>query len=110
MPIILVLQYLCVLYMMIIFLLLLFHFHRGYSLLHVVNVIRREDKDMGSRYLVELELLDPQGQKVLVSRYIYAKAEDSSKQVFLCSPKAFNWNPSATVHIIVAGKTNQIYQ
>ncbi|XP_048012278.1 beta-1,4-N-acetylgalactosaminyltransferase 3 isoform X2 [Megalobrama amblycephala] len=76
----------------------------GYSLLHVVNVVRREDKDLGSRYLVELELMGPQGQKVLVSRYVYAKAEDSSKQVFLCSPKAFNWNPSATVHVIVAVK------
>ncbi|XP_067249226.1 beta-1,4-N-acetylgalactosaminyltransferase 3 [Chanodichthys erythropterus] len=77
---------------------------RGYSLLHVVNVVRREDEDLGSRYLVELELMGPQGQKVLVSRYVYAKAEDSSKQVFLCSPKAFNWNPSATVHVIVAVK------
>lgn len=87
-----------------------FHIHSGYSLLHVVNVVRREDNDLGSRYLVELELKGPQGQKVLVSRYVYAKAEDSSKQVFLCSPKAFNWNPSATVHVIVAGETNQIGQ
>lgn len=78
--------------------------------MHVVNVVRREDKDVGSRYLVELELVGPHSQKVLVSRYVYAQAEDSSKQMFLCSPKAFNWNPSATVHIIVAGKTNQMYQ
>ncbi|XP_051748088.1 beta-1,4-N-acetylgalactosaminyltransferase 3 isoform X2 [Ctenopharyngodon idella] len=75
---------------------------RGYSLLHVVNVVRREDKDVGSRYLVELELVGPQGQKVLVSRYVYTL--ESSNEVFLCSPKAFNWNPSATVHVIVAVK------
>ncbi|XP_016126947.1 beta-1,4-N-acetylgalactosaminyltransferase 3 [Sinocyclocheilus grahami] len=75
---------------------------RGYSLLRVVNVVRREDNDVGSRYLVELELVSPQGQKVLVSRYVYA--EDSRKPTILCSPKAFSWNPSATVQIIVAVK------
>ncbi|XP_039524400.1 beta-1,4-N-acetylgalactosaminyltransferase 3 isoform X3 [Pimephales promelas] len=77
---------------------------RDYSLLRVVNVVRREDQGVGSRYLMELELVGPHGQKVLVSRYVYALAEESSKQMFLCSPKAFNWNPSATVHIIVAVK------
>ncbi|XP_056116395.1 beta-1,4-N-acetylgalactosaminyltransferase 3 isoform X2 [Rhinichthys klamathensis goyatoka] len=77
---------------------------RDYSLLRVVNVVRREDKGVGSRYLVELELVGPHGQKVLVSRYVYALTEESSEQMFLCSPKAFNWNPSATVHIIVAVK------
>ncbi|XP_077090122.1 beta-1,4-N-acetylgalactosaminyltransferase 3 [Siphateles boraxobius] len=77
---------------------------RDFSLLRVVNVVRREDKGVGSRYLVELELVGPLVQKVLVSRYVYALDEDSSKQMFLCSPKAFNWNPSATVHIIVAVK------
>uniref|UniRef100_A0A671SBS7 Hexosyltransferase n=1 Tax=Sinocyclocheilus anshuiensis TaxID=1608454 RepID=A0A671SBS7_9TELE len=77
---------------------------RGYSLLRVVNVVRREDKDVGNRYLVELELVGPQGQKALVSHYVYALAEDSEKQTILCSPKAFSWNPSATVHIIVAVK------
>ncbi|KAL1276017.1 hypothetical protein QQF64_035640, partial [Cirrhinus molitorella] len=76
----------------------------GYSLLRVVNVVRREDRDVGSRYLVELELVGPQGQKVLVSRYVYALAENSKNPTVLCSPKAFNWNPSATVHIIVAVK------
>lgn len=76
----------------------------------MVNVVRREDKDLGSRYLVELELVGPQGQKALVSRYVYAQAEDSKKQTILCSPEAFSWNPSATVHIIVAGENNQIYQ
>ncbi|KAF4114504.1 hypothetical protein G5714_004727 [Onychostoma macrolepis] len=77
---------------------------RGYSLLRVVNVVRREDKDVGSRYLVELELVGPQGQKALVSHYVYALTGDSKKQTILCSPKAFSWNPSATVHIIVAVK------
>lgn len=76
----------------------------------MVNVVRREDNDMGSRYLVELELVGPQGQKALVSRYVYALAEDSKKETILCSPEAFSWNPSATVHIIVAGETNQMYQ
>ncbi|KAK7149447.1 hypothetical protein R3I94_008934 [Phoxinus phoxinus] len=76
---------------------------RDYSLLRVVNVVRREDKDVGSRYLVELELVGPHGQKVLVSRYVYAQAEGTSRQ-FLCSPKEFNWKPSATVHVIVAVK------
>ncbi len=87
-----------------------FHLHSGYSLLRVVNVVRREDKDVGSRYLVELELVGSQGQKALVSHYVYALAEDSKKQTILCSPEAFSWNPSATVHVIVAGETNHIYQ
>jgi len=89
---------------------MLSYLHSDYSLLRVVNVVRREDQGVGSRYLMELELVGPHGQKVLVSRYVYALAEESSKQMFLCSPKAFNWNPSATVHIIVAGKTTSMYQ
>ncbi|KTF78565.1 hypothetical protein cypCar_00010232 [Cyprinus carpio] len=78
--------------------------HSGYSLLRVLNVVQREDNGVGSRYLVELELVGPQGQKVLVSRYVYAPSQDSRKPTILCSPKAFSWNPTATVHIIVAVK------
>ncbi|TRY58405.1 hypothetical protein DNTS_018488, partial [Danionella cerebrum] len=77
---------------------------RGYSLLRVVNVVMREDKNLGSRYLVELELVGPHGQKVLVSQYVFARAADSSTPVSLCTPKAFKWNPRATVHVIVAVK------
>uniref|UniRef100_A0A8C1Y8H4 Beta-1,4-N-acetylgalactosaminyltransferase n=1 Tax=Cyprinus carpio TaxID=7962 RepID=A0A8C1Y8H4_CYPCA len=78
--------------------------HSEYSLLRVLNVVQREDNGVGSRYLVELELVGPQGQKVLVSRYVYAPSQDSRKPTILCSPKAFSWNPTATVHIIVAVK------
>ncbi|XP_051977082.1 beta-1,4-N-acetylgalactosaminyltransferase 3 [Xyrauchen texanus] len=81
---------------------------RGFSLLRVLNVVRREDNKVGSRYLLELELVGPQGQKVLVSRYVYAlhmeSAQDAKTEPVLCSPKDFSWNPSATVHIIVAVK------
>uniref|UniRef100_A0A8C1N7A1 Hexosyltransferase n=1 Tax=Cyprinus carpio TaxID=7962 RepID=A0A8C1N7A1_CYPCA len=63
--------------------------HSGYSLLRVLNVVQREDNGVGSRYLVELELVGPQGQKVLVSRYVYAPSQDSRKPTILCSPKAF---------------------
>ncbi|XP_051547231.1 beta-1,4-N-acetylgalactosaminyltransferase 3-like [Myxocyprinus asiaticus] len=81
---------------------------RGFSLLRVLNVVRRVDNTVGSRYLVELELVGPQGQKVLVSRYVYAPqmetAQDAKTEPILCSPKDFSWNPSATVHVIVAVK------
>ncbi|KAA0721161.1 Beta-1,4-N-acetylgalactosaminyltransferase 3 [Triplophysa tibetana] len=78
---------------------------RGYSLLRVLNVVRRQDNGKGSRYLVELELVGSQGQKVLVSRYVYAKQTETPQQLpTLCSPKQFNWNPSATVHVVVAVK------
>ncbi|XP_051544668.1 beta-1,4-N-acetylgalactosaminyltransferase 3-like isoform X2 [Myxocyprinus asiaticus] len=81
---------------------------RGFSLLRVLNVVRREDNAVGSRYLVELELVGPQGQKVLVSHYVYAPQmemdQNAQTDPILCSPKEFSWNPSATVHVIVAVK------
>lgn len=77
---------------------------RGFSLLRVLNVVRRQDNGVGSRYLVELELVGPQGQKVLASRYVYTTQTEMTQEPVLCSPKDFNWNPSATVHIIVAVK------
>ncbi|KAI2665291.1 Beta-1,4-N-acetylgalactosaminyltransferase 3 [Labeo rohita] len=64
---------------------------RSYSLLHVVNVVRREDKDVGSRYLVELELVGPQGQKVLVSRYVYALAGHLEEPPLLCMKNQARW-------------------
>ncbi|KAJ8269262.1 hypothetical protein COCON_G00118690 [Conger conger] len=91
--------------------------HPGrFSLLRVVNVEKRVDPSFGSRYLLELELLERGGERVRLSRYVYLLRrrsrprglEGGRKQAppeqVLCDPRGFAWNPSATVHFIVPVK------
>uniref|UniRef100_A0AAY4DSB7 Beta-1,4-N-acetylgalactosaminyltransferase n=1 Tax=Denticeps clupeoides TaxID=299321 RepID=A0AAY4DSB7_9TELE len=76
----------------------------------VLNVERRVDGTLGSRYLVELELKTMQGDNMLFSHYVYTprsqaqEQQDGSGQSELppvCNPTGFAWNPKATVHIAI---------
>lgn len=88
---------------------------RQFTLVRVVNVVKRLDGMQGSRYLLELELRDVNGQLLRLSQYIYALFRHSRKRIrdfgfqqqkpelVLCNPVGFRWNPAATVHFIVPG-------
>uniref|UniRef100_UPI0037E7DCCE beta-1,4-N-acetylgalactosaminyltransferase 3 isoform X2 n=1 Tax=Semicossyphus pulcher TaxID=241346 RepID=UPI0037E7DCCE len=91
--------------------------HRGrFKLVRVINVVKRVDGVQGSRYLLELELKDVNGQRLRLSHYIYALIRHSQRrrndfnfqrpkhQLVLCNPVGFRWNPVATVHFIVPVK------
>ncbi|KAF6735076.1 Beta-1,4-N-acetylgalactosaminyltransferase 3 [Oryzias melastigma] len=87
-----------------------------FTLERVVNVVKRADLPQGSRYLLELVLKDANGQRLRLSRYIYALKRYSKKnswgfgfqaskpKTVLCNPVGFRWDPSATVHFIVPVK------
>ncbi|XP_075998585.1 beta-1,4-N-acetylgalactosaminyltransferase 3 [Genypterus blacodes] len=92
--------------------------HDGrFTLVRVVNVVKRVDGIQGSRYLLELELKDEvDGNLVRLSHYIYALILHSGRhnrdidsqrqkpQLVLCNPKGFRWNTDAMVNIIVPVK------
>uniref|UniRef100_A0A673C242 Hexosyltransferase n=1 Tax=Sphaeramia orbicularis TaxID=375764 RepID=A0A673C242_9TELE len=91
--------------------------HRGrFTLVRVVNVVKRVDGIQGSRYLLELQLKDVDGKLLRLSHYIYALIRHSRQrskgfgfqrqqpQLVLCNPVGFRWNPIATVHFIVPVK------
>uniref|UniRef100_H2UMV0 Beta-1,4-N-acetylgalactosaminyltransferase n=1 Tax=Takifugu rubripes TaxID=31033 RepID=H2UMV0_TAKRU len=97
----------------------IFHSHgpcRQFTLVRVVNVVKRIDGVQGSRYLLELELTDVRGQLLRLSHYIYALTRHSrhpgkdfgfgpvKPQQVLCNPVGFRWYPAATVHFIVPVK------
>lgn len=84
--------------------------------MRVVNVVKRVDGVQGSRYLLELELQDMNGQLLRLSHYIYTlirysrhrskdfNFQQPKPQLVLCNPVGFRWNPAATVHFIVPGR------
>lgn len=88
---------------------------RQFTLVHVVNVVKRVDGVQGSRYLLELELRDAHGQLLRLSHYIYAlnlhsrhRGKDigfrpMKPKLVLCNPVGFRWYPAATVYFIVPG-------
>lgn len=89
--------------------------HGQFTLVRVVNVVKRVDGIQGSRYLLELELKDTTGRLLRLSHYIYALIRHSRRsrdfsfqrpkpQLVLCNPVGFQWNPAATVHFIVPVK------
>ncbi|KAM6925953.1 beta-1,4-N-acetylgalactosaminyltransferase 3 [Lycodopsis pacificus] len=90
--------------------------HGQFTLVRVVNVVKRVDMVQGNRYLLELELKDVNGQLLRLSRYIYAPIRHSMQrsqdlnfqrpepQLKLCNPVGFQWNPDATVHFIIPVK------
>uniref|UniRef100_A0A3Q0T055 Hexosyltransferase n=1 Tax=Amphilophus citrinellus TaxID=61819 RepID=A0A3Q0T055_AMPCI len=90
--------------------------HGRFKLVRVVNVVKRADRFEGSRYLLELELKDVNGQLLRLSQYIYALVhlgglrnrdfsfKQSQPEVLLCNPVGFHWNPVATVHFVVPVK------
>ncbi|XP_054476345.1 beta-1,4-N-acetylgalactosaminyltransferase 3 [Anoplopoma fimbria] len=90
--------------------------HGEFTLVRVVNMVKRIDVVRGRRYLLELELKDVNGQLLRLSHYIFApighrrqRGKDlpfqrQEPQLKLCNPVGFKWNPDATVHFIIPVK------
>ncbi|XP_026548860.1 beta-1,4-N-acetylgalactosaminyltransferase 3 [Notechis scutatus] len=99
-----------------------------FQLERIVNVEKRQDYLRGSRYFLELELLEQGKRRVRFSEYVYARGwhggssreeEANMKELawghrrhlmtskdepVLCWPLSFLWNPRAVVHFIVPVK------
>lgn len=81
-----------------------------FSLHRIVNIEKRSDFPRGSRYLLELDLLEASGRHLRLVHYIYVKrvdnwgSEKKSEELILCNPSGFFWNPAATVHFIIPVK------
>uniref|UniRef100_A0A8D0GY34 Beta-1,4-N-acetylgalactosaminyltransferase n=1 Tax=Sphenodon punctatus TaxID=8508 RepID=A0A8D0GY34_SPHPU len=99
-----------------------------FQLQRIVNVEKRLDRLRGSRYLLELELLERRGRLVRFSEYIFARNwqgtsdEQEEKNMRhlawgrqrhlmsildepdLCWPLGFSWNHRAVVHFVVPVK------
>ncbi|XP_023259697.1 beta-1,4-N-acetylgalactosaminyltransferase 3-like [Seriola lalandi dorsalis] len=90
--------------------------HGRFTLERVVNVVKRVDGVQGSRYLLELQLKDVNGQLLRLSQYIYTLIRHSRQrsrdfsfkqpksEPVLCNPVGLRWNPVATVHFVVPVK------
>lgn len=79
-----------------------------FTLVCVVNVEKRANGTHSSRYLLELEVKDLNGQLLRLSRYICTSRKPTlsvkrANKSVLCNPVGLDWIPDSTVHIIVAG-------
>ncbi|KAH0617064.1 hypothetical protein JD844_028679 [Phrynosoma platyrhinos] len=101
---------------------------RRFQLQRIVNIEKRHDHLRGSRYLLELELVEQGKRTVRFSEYIFARdwhggGSDEEETIMkdlawgrrglqmatvvdpaLCWPSGFSWNHRAVVHFIVPGK------
>ncbi|XP_051580880.1 beta-1,4-N-acetylgalactosaminyltransferase 3-like [Myxocyprinus asiaticus] len=86
---------------------------RQFSLHRIVNVEKRSDYSRGSRYLLELDLLEASGLHLRLAQYVYVKTTNErgyrkqkvhDAEIQLCNPYGFYWNPAATVHFIIPVK------
>ncbi|KAL7878524.1 hypothetical protein AOLI_G00094980 [Acnodon oligacanthus] len=87
-----------------------------FTLQRIVNVEKRPDVARGSRYLLELDLLEWSSHRIRLAHYIYVlynpdqsrgrgiNKESDHPKLLLCSPHNFQWNPRATIHFIVPVK------
>lgn len=81
---------------------------RQFILDRIVNIEKKPDYNRGSRYLLELDLLEASGHHLRLVQYIFVKRTDvwnRGAEFKLCNPYSFYWNPTATVHFIIPGKT-----